>query len=282
MVSENLYSGELSKSFSVVTDFYQRALKLGDERVEGWPLMASPLPTLTIALTYILMCVYLPQYMKKKYQLRPLLLLYNGINILMNAYIAFELATNIKGFNWICQPVNYSKDDQSMRLARGLWWYYFSKLFELLDSVFFILRGKTNQLTFLHVYHHSTMFCLWWIGVKYVAGGSSVFGALFNCLVHVAMYSYYFLSALGPEFSKFLAWKKYLTIIQIAQFILAIVMGVNALRVKCDFPLWMQYSMIAYMISFLFLFGNFYRQAYYYKSSHNNKRKSSVVQKKKK
>ena len=94
-------------------------------------------------------------------------------------------------------------------------WYYFSKMLEMLDSVFFIVRKRERQLTFLHIYHHSTMFCLWWIGVKYVAGGSSFLGAMFNCFVHVLMYGYYFLAALGPAYKKFLWWKKYLTVIQV-------------------------------------------------------------------
>ena len=38
-------------------------------------------------------------------------------------------------------------------------------------QVFFILRKKNNQLTFLHIYHHGTMIFNWWAGVKYVAGG---------------------------------------------------------------------------------------------------------------
>ena len=38
-------------------------------------------------------------------------------------------------------------------------------------QVFFILRKKNSQLTFLHVYHHATMIFNWWAGVKYVAGG---------------------------------------------------------------------------------------------------------------
>lgn len=37
--------------------------------------------------------------------------------------------------------------------------------------MFFLLRKKNNQVTFLHVYHHTTMVCLWWIGLKWVAGG---------------------------------------------------------------------------------------------------------------
>ena len=43
--------------------------------------------------------------------------------------------------------------------------------FSLHLQVFFILRKKNNQVTFLHVYHHTSMFLLWWIGVKWVAGG---------------------------------------------------------------------------------------------------------------
>lgn len=58
------------------------------------------------------------------------------------------------------------------QIARALWWYYMSKLIELMDTVFFVLRKKDNQLTYLHVYHHSTMFFFWWIGIRWVAGGS--------------------------------------------------------------------------------------------------------------
>lgn len=60
----------------------------------------------------------------------------------------------------------------AFQIARALWWYYMSKLIELMDTVFFVLRKKDNQLTYLHVYHHSTMFFFWWIGIRWVAGGS--------------------------------------------------------------------------------------------------------------
>ena len=59
------------------------------------------------------------------------------------------------------------------------------------------------------------MFALWWIGARYVAGGSSFLGAMFNCCVHVLMYSYYALSAIGGKIKKYLWWKQYLTAIQV-------------------------------------------------------------------
>lgn len=104
---------------------------------------------------------------------------------------------------------------------------------------------------------------MWWIGVKWVPGGSAFFAAMVNSLIHVIMYSYYALAAAGgPAIQKYLGWKKYLTILQMAQFVSALVLGIRALIYGCDFPLWMQYALVVYMSSFLVLFGNYYRNAY--------------------
>ena len=43
-----------------------------------------------------------------------------------------------------------------------------------------------------------------------------------------------------------------------AQFVFALIMGVNAILIGCDFPMWMQYSMVLYMVSFLVLFSRFF------------------------
>ena len=48
-----------------------------------------------------------------------------------------------------------------------------------------------------------------------------------------------------------------------AQFLFALIMGLNALKVGCNFPLWMQYAMNAYMVSFLILFSKFFYREYY-------------------
>lgn len=46
-------------------------------------------------------------------------------------------------------------------------------------------------------------------------GGFGTFHSLLNSLVHLVMYTYYGLSALGPAFQKYLWWKKYMTSMQI-------------------------------------------------------------------
>jgi len=52
--------------------------------------------------------------------------------------------------------------------------------------------------------------CLW----KRVSGGHSTFFGFLNTFVHIIMYSYYLLAALGPSVQKYLWWKKYLTALQ--------------------------------------------------------------------
>lgn len=40
------------------------------------------------------------------------------------------------------------------------------------------------------------------------------------------------------------------------------ILGLNGIRNGCDFPMWMQYALVIYMISFIVLFGNFYAKMY--------------------
>ena len=46
------------------------------------------------------------------------------------------------------------------------------------------------QIVFI-VFHLALELLKFILGTKYVAGGSSFLGAMFNCVVHVFMYTYY-------------------------------------------------------------------------------------------
>ncbi|KAL3279453.1 hypothetical protein HHI36_016964 [Cryptolaemus montrouzieri] len=247
-------------------DFYIWTLTLADERTKGWPLVDSPLPTLAYTAVYLFLVWIGPKYMKSRppFKLKWLLIPYNLCMAALNAYIALQLliASTRLRYSYICEPCRQRYHPDELQITNAVWWYYFSKLLEFCDTFFFILRKKEQQLTFLHVYHHSTMFFLWWIGIKWVPSGSSFLPAMVNSGIHVLMYSYYGLSALGPNISRYLWWKKYLTILQMIQFTTALILGVNGIRTGCDFPLWMHYTLIIYMMSFIVLFGNFYVKAY--------------------
>ncbi|XP_076846268.1 elongation of very long chain fatty acids protein 4b [Brachyhypopomus gauderio] len=249
-----------------LAEFYKWSFTIADKRVEHWPMMHSPLPTLGISSLYLLFLWAGPRYMRGReaVQLRKTLILYNFSMVLLNFYICKELLLGSRsaGYSWLCQPVNYSNDVNEVRIASALWWYYISKGVEFLDTVFFIMRKKFNQVTFLHIYHHCTMFTLWWIGVKWVPGGQSFLGATINSGVHVLMYSYYGLAALGPHVQKLLWWKRYLTIVQMVQFHVTIGHAAHSLYVGCPFPSWMQWALIGYTVTFIILFVNFYYRTY--------------------
>ena len=84
--------------------------------------------------------------------------------------------------------------------------------------------------------------------VRFVGGGQSGFGPFLNSGVHMVMYLYYFLAACGPSlqkwvsnnfgtiavmfndpFHRYLWWKRYLTTMQMVQFVLVFI---HALQVK--------------------------------------------------
>ncbi|KAK3909228.1 Elongation of very long chain fatty acids protein 4 [Frankliniella fusca] len=247
-------------------NFYLWTLSIADQRTRGWLMVDSPVPTLGYTVLYLIMVCVGPRLMKDRppFSLKKFMIAYNLMMTALNGYIAVELfiaSTRMK-YSYICQPVTFINHKEELRIANAVWWYYFSKLLEFGDTLFFILRKKDKQLSFLHVYHHSTMFSLWWIGIKWVPSGSTFLPAMVNSFIHVLLYSYYGLAAMGPKVAQYLWWKKYLTILQLIQFTGALILGVNAIRSECDFPMWMKYALVVYMVSFIVLFGNFYAKAY--------------------
>lgn len=76
----------------------------------------------------------------------------------------------------------------------GLWiaLFAFSKVPELVDTVFVVLRKK--PLLFLHWYHHITVLAYCWVSFGADVSTGLYFVAM-NYTVHAVMYGYYFLQA---------------------------------------------------------------------------------------
>lgn len=84
-------------------------------------------------------------------------------------------------------------------------------------QIFFVLRKKDEHVSLLHVVHHGIMPMSVWFGVRFTPGGHSTFFGLLNTFVHIVMYFYYMVAAMGPQYQKFIWWKKYLTAFQMVR-----------------------------------------------------------------
>lgn len=196
-------------------------------------------------------------------ELKPFLVAYNLAMVALSFYMFMELVivSFHLNYTYVCDLVEYKTDPDNMRLASVIWFFFFSKLIEFSDTLFFILRKKNSQITFLHVYHHSTMPFLWWIAIKWFAGGLAFFGPMVNCMVHTLMYGYYGLSVF-PSLRKFLWWKRYLTIMQLMQFVTVIVVSTYNLLSGCGYDRRVQWAALIYLFTLLFLFLDFYTKSY--------------------
>lgn len=246
---------------------YDDIMSKADPRAEGFFMMSSPLPSLVICLLYVFMVeVALPRFMeqRKPLELRKLMIVYNFAMVALSGYIFMEFALSgwLAGYSLQCQPVDYSKSRQAIRMVNVCWLFYFSKFLELFDTVFFVLRKKYNQVSFLHVFHHSIMPVSWWFGVKFVPGGFGTFHAWVNSFIHFIMYIYYGMSAMGPRYQKYLWWKKYMTSMQITQFLLVCIHTSQLFFIDCNYPIHFAYWIGSYAIFFLILFADFYVKSY--------------------
>ncbi|XP_051929723.1 ELOVL fatty acid elongase 8b [Hippocampus zosterae] len=256
----------MTSAWETILSVHQHIVDHGDKRTDPWPLVYSPIPVTLIVLLYLCLVWAGPRLMRHRepVDLRVVLIFYNLAMVGMSAYMFHEfLATSwLSNYSLLCQPVDYSSRPLPMRMARVCWWFFFSKVIELSDTVFFILRKKNSQLTFLHVFHHATMILNWWSAIKYTPGGQCFFIGLLNTFVHTVMYSYYGLAALGPHMQKYLWWKSYLTCLQLLQFLLIITHTTYNLLTECDFPLATNILVVLYASILVILFANFYRQSY--------------------
>ncbi|KAG8131079.1 hypothetical protein E2320_017676, partial [Naja naja] len=161
-----------------------------DPRVDGYPLMSSPFPQTIIIATYIYIVTNLgPKLMenRKPFDLRQIMFVYNFGIVALSTYITYEFLMSgwATGYTFRCDIVDYSRSPKALRVSimvRVCWLYYFSKFIELLDTIFFVLRKKHAQVTFLHVFHHSIMPFTWWFGVKFAPGSQNFRFQVEGCL----------------------------------------------------------------------------------------------------
>ncbi|CAH1401324.1 unnamed protein product [Nezara viridula] len=190
---------------------------------EHFPNIFTTFSQMAAVLTlYFSMILIGPSLMKKYSPFRPKrwLLAYNILQVICNVFLLYLIFDCcglgiFRVWNHVCDPVSSSVGfDQQVqfKVLRLMYVYYLIKIFDLIDTVFLILMKK--QLSFLHLFHHSSMVFSIWVTTSFFREQIGIFFGFMNTLVHAVMYCYYFLSSFGPVAQKYLSWKKHLTSLQ--------------------------------------------------------------------
>ncbi|XP_071952578.1 very long chain fatty acid elongase 5-like [Antedon mediterranea] len=209
------------------------------------------LQSFPVMIIYLIIVILSPYYQKVTKPISPqkLMICYN---------VCCSVASSITGVVFIIaiyqmQSLYLMETSELLKQAYLLYWMM--KNFELMDTVFMILRHKHRQISFLHVYHHASMVLLTDYAYHLFPYVGIAFIPTINSFIHVCLYSYYAYTALNPSNPP--AWKRYLTQLQILQFLLG---GIHAMY-GYAFHNFCIYSLI-YAVVMISLFSNFYYQAY--------------------
>lgn len=87
-----------------------------------------------------------------------ILSLYMCVEIWRQAYLG--------GYSLFSQSID--RTPAGLPMASVLWVFYASKVPEFMDTILMALKRNFRQITFLHVYHHSSIFVIWWFIMSYV------------------------------------------------------------------------------------------------------------------
>lgn len=237
------------------------------------------LNVLTLVGLYLLSVLYVgPRLMhnRKPLEIKNLIRLYNAAMILINIYLikrALSLVDNGRSF-FNCKGVemDFSRVDEIANITEI---FLLSRLADFLDTIWFVLRKKHSHISFLHVFHHSYVPTVAYIGTRWVPVVPNAMSFPFiNSAIHVVMYSYYLL-ATYPQMRPYLWWKRYLTALQMLQFVTVLIYNVfgffyfSKVCGKSHTP-----ALVGSLISaviFLALFNSFYKRAYINTNTNNNK-----------
>nr|CAH7714487.1 unnamed protein product [Callosobruchus chinensis] len=256
--------------------------ELADPRTNAYFLIADPLPGLGILAFYLYFVNSLgPRLMENRgpFKLQKTIYVYNVFQASLSLFLFIEVLLSAMWWNrysFICEPVDYSSSPHALRVARDVYIFFLAKMSELVETVFFVLRKKQKQVTFLHCYHHTVMPMVTWGATKYFAGGHGTFIGLVNSFVHIVMYMYYLLAGMGI---RNLWWKKYITVMQLGQFLLFFIHFAQLWFIECDYPKWTAFLITPQALFFFYLFYDFYLKAYMRKENKKDIKKDSNQQK---
>lgn len=253
-------------------------------------LVNSPVPVITLTSLYILfVCAVGPFLMRfvEPFQLKTVIRFYNLLMVFVAGLLLFKLHNAVESVQHFfdCSKTFSFSDSSASKIYGMANFILLVRISEYMDTIFFTLRKKQNQVTFLHVFHHAfvPMYAYWILRTAPMR--FNVFIICVNSFIHVLMYFYYFLATFQqprdqtsgagnkkqPKQSfimmivmKLLMFKKYMTQLQILQFISLAIYAIWAAFQpnRCQVPWTYIIANILLALGFLGLFLHFYINVY--------------------
>ena len=113
-----------------------------------------------------------------------------------------------------------------------------------------VVRGQWAQFSFLHVYHHCTIFVVYWLVTNAAYDGDVYFTIVANSFIHLVMYSYYGFTTVNVK----LSWGWLVTKAQLAQFVAMMGQALVILLTPCAYPRNITIIYFFYILSLFLLF----------------------------
>ena len=283
MSSTDAYYKFTDELDSKITTWILDGTSRGLGETATWPLtrLGDALMVCAAYLGFVFFVPSILKFLKIKLTLYPLLFSYNFVQMLLCSYMSIEALLLAKRNNYsILVPGCNKFDVENPKVAELLYIFYVSKILDFVDTFAIVMRGKGKQLSLLHVYHHVTIFLMYWLNMKVCYDGDIFFTILLNAFIHAIMYTYYFITLQIPKqhgkpiFS--LWWKKYTTQLQMLQFSMMISQAIYSHFMICPvYSKRLNLIYLFYIISLFALFMNFYRKSYSKKSKNKRKNKKN-------
>ena len=235
---------------------------------EGWPLTDFRTAA-GIALAYVTFVVVGSAVMSAGVPAidpYPIKFIYNVSQIMLCAYMTIEAVLLAYRNGYTLTPCN-NFDTENPPVANLLWMFYASKVWDFWDTIFIVLGKKWKQLSFLHVYHHTTIFLFYWLNSHVNYDGDIFLTIVLNGFIHTVMYTYYFIcmhtKIPGTGRNLPIWWKSSLTMLQMIQFVTMMSQASYLVVGQCQkTSMRVVTAYFVYILSLLVLFAQFYVKSY--------------------
>ncbi|XP_034939952.1 elongation of very long chain fatty acids protein 6 [Chelonus insularis] len=258
------YMERFQPNYSYMFEFEEKFMhqKTRDWMVDHWQTSVYS------GAIYVALIFFGRQWManRPKYELRGLLTLWNlGLaifsimGVVRTAPEFYHVLKNYGFHHSVCVPsFMYNR-------VSGFWVWAFvwSKLPELGDTIFIVLRKQ--KLIFLHWYHHMTVLMYAWFSYTEYAATARWF-VFVNYSIHAMMYTYYALKAMRYSPPQWIAMM--ITALQIIQMVIGVTVTVGVYMYKAynrqDCHVTMLNILLSTLMyaSYFVLFSKFFHEAY--------------------